>query len=184
MTADRRQGKPKAPQRKVVESPLGEGSLDDRGLLSDTNYGESIRVLPEVNVIKVGGQSFMDRGRSAVFPLIEEIGMLAGKYQIVVGAGGGTRARHAYSIALELGLPTGVIAAIGASTALQNAAFFRCCSPSTGAFTLMLMTSRSCLCISGQVASQSCPACRRTATGKRHRASVAFLPTAPTRAFT
>jgi molybdenum storage protein len=35
--------------------------------------------------------------------------------------GGGTRSRHAYSIGLELGLPTGVIAAIGSSTSLQNA---------------------------------------------------------------
>ncbi len=34
--------------------------------------------------------------------------------------GGGTRARHAYSIGLELGLPTGIIAAIGSSTSLQN----------------------------------------------------------------
>lgn len=109
------------PARKIVDTPLGEGSLDDQNLLFGTSYVEPIRILPEVNVIKVGGQSFMDRGRSAIFPIVEEIAQLARSYQILIGAGGGTRARHAYSIALELGLPTGVIAAIGASTALQNA---------------------------------------------------------------
>jgi molybdenum storage protein len=34
---------------------------------------------------------------------------------------GGTRSRHAYSIGLELGPQTGIIAAIGSSTSLQNA---------------------------------------------------------------
>jgi molybdenum storage protein len=121
MTTDRRQAKPEVPQRKSVETPLGEGSLDDLDLFFATDYGESIRVLPDVNVIKVGGQSFMDRGRSAIFPILEEIVQMAREYQLIIGTGGGTRARHAYSVALELGLPTGVIAAIGASTALQNA---------------------------------------------------------------
>ena len=32
-----------------------------------------IRILPDANVIKIGEQSFIDRGRAAVFPLIEEI---------------------------------------------------------------------------------------------------------------
>ncbi len=121
MKTDHQEGQLKVPPRKVVETPFGDGSLDDQGLLSGTEYGESIRVLPDVNVIKVGGQSFMDRGRSAILPMIEEVAQLAHSHQIIIGAGGGTRARHAYSVALELGLPTGVIAAIGASTALQNA---------------------------------------------------------------
>ena len=78
-------------------------------------------VLPDVNIIKVGGQSFFDRGRAAVWPLVEEIAACSKDHKIIVGMGGGTRSRHAYSIGLELGLPTGIIAAIGASTSLQNA---------------------------------------------------------------
>ena len=74
-----------------------------------------------MNVVKIGGQSLIDRGRSAVLPLIDEIAEAAKRHQIFIGAGGGTRARHAYSVALDLGLPTGVIAAIGKSTSLQNA---------------------------------------------------------------
>ncbi len=110
-----------APKLRKVETPFGSGSLDSKGLLAGTDYPKAIRVLPDVNILKVGGQSVMDRGRAGLFPLIDEIGEVARKHQIVIGAGGGTRARHAYAIGLELGLPTGVLAAIGASTALQNA---------------------------------------------------------------
>jgi len=110
-----------APRRRPIHTPLGEGTLDSRDLLAGSEYEPPIRVLPDVNVIKVGGQSFFDRGRAAVFPLVEEIAACAKKHQILVGMGGGTRSRHAYSIALELGLPTGIIAAIGSSTSLQNA---------------------------------------------------------------
>ena len=84
-------------------------------------YGEPIKVLPDVNVIKIGGQSIMDRGRPAVFPLIDEIVENAKTHRILIGAGGGTRARHAYSVALDLDLPTGVLASIGCATSRQNA---------------------------------------------------------------
>lgn len=95
---------------------------DDRELNPAADiYGESIRVLPDVNVVKIGGQSIMDRGRPAVFPLIDEIAEAAKKHQILIGAGGGTRARHAYSVALDLDLPTGVLASIGCATSRQNA---------------------------------------------------------------
>jgi len=105
----------------MIQTPLSEGTVDARDLLAGSDYGPPIRVLPDVNVVKVGGQSFFDRGRSAVFPLVEEIASCAKEHQIIIGMGGGTRSRHAYSIGLELGLPTGIIAAIGSSTSLQNA---------------------------------------------------------------
>ncbi len=112
---------PEAPARKTIATPLREGTLDAVDLLHETAYGPPIRVLPHVNVIKVGGQSFFDRGRSAVAPLVDEIAACAKSYQLLIGMGGGTRSRHAYSLGLELGLPTGILAAMGASTALQNA---------------------------------------------------------------
>jgi molybdenum storage protein len=63
----------------------------------------------------------MDRGRSAVFPLIEELAEVAKRHWVLVGSGGGTRARHAYSLAIDMNLPTGVLAAVGVSTSRQNA---------------------------------------------------------------
>jgi molybdenum storage protein len=112
---------PKVPRRKSIDTPLADESLMAHTLLQGAKYEEPIRVLPDVNVVKIGGQSIMDRGREAVFPLVEEVARLAKKHHILIGAGGGTRARHAYSLALDLDLPTGVLAAIGVSTSRQNA---------------------------------------------------------------
>ncbi len=80
-----------------------------------------IRVLPDVNVLKIGGQSIMDRGRAVVYPILEEIVENMKRYNILLCAGGGTRARHAYEVACDLELPTGVLAAVGSSIPVQNA---------------------------------------------------------------
>ena len=40
---------------------------------------------------------------------------------MLVMTGGGTRSRHAYAIALDLGMPTGVLAKLGSSISEQNA---------------------------------------------------------------
>jgi molybdenum storage protein len=78
--------------------------------------------MPDVKVIKLGGQSLLDRGRKAVFPVLDEI-VAARKrsIDILLCTGGGTRARHIYSIASELELPTGVLAKLGAYIPMQNA---------------------------------------------------------------
>src|SRR5438552_7250439 len=80
-----------------------------------------IQILPAANVIKIGGQSFIDRGRAAVFPLIEEIVENLGRHDMIIGTGGGSRARHAYSVGLDLGLPTGVLSVLGTYVSMQNA---------------------------------------------------------------
>src|SRR5215208_3191432 len=97
------------------------GSLDDEQLMARTSAPDPVQILPEANVIKVGGQSFIDRGRAAVFPLIEEIVENLGRHQMVIGTGAGTRARHAYSVGLDLGLPTGVLSVLGTFVSMQNA---------------------------------------------------------------
>ena len=96
------------------------GSLTDPDLLRQT-AGPVERILPEANVVKIGGQSIIDRGRKAVFPLIEEIVENLPRHQIILGTGAGTRARQAYSVALDLGLPTGVMSVLGTFVAMQNA---------------------------------------------------------------
>jgi molybdenum storage protein len=54
-------------------------------------------------------------------PLLQEIVAARAGYQILVMTGGGTRSRHVYAIALDLGMPTGVLAKLGASISEQNA---------------------------------------------------------------
>ena len=82
---------------------------------------EMYRILPDTKVVKVGGQSVMDRGRAALYPLVDEIAACAKDHHILIGAGGGTRARHAYAVGLDLELPTGVMARLGGAVPMQNA---------------------------------------------------------------
>jgi molybdenum storage protein len=77
--------------------------------------------MPELNVVKLGGQSIIDRGREVVLPLLEEVVAAHAEHQLLIMTGGGTRSRHAYAIALDLGMPTGVLAKLGSSISEQNA---------------------------------------------------------------
>ncbi|MEM1180321.1 MAG: uridine kinase [Acidobacteriota bacterium] len=99
---------------------LVDGSLTDPNVKQQT-AGPVAEILPEANVIKIGGQSMIDRGRSAVFPIMDEIVQNLEHHQMILGTGAGTRARHAYSVALDLGLPTGVMGVLGTFVSMQNA---------------------------------------------------------------
>ena len=100
---------------------LMQRSLTDGELLSATEEAPDVRILPDVSVIKIGGQSVIDRGRSAVYPIVEELVEATKRHKILIGTGAGTRARHLYSTAADLGLPTGVLTDLGTAVAGQNA---------------------------------------------------------------
>jgi molybdenum storage protein len=100
---------------------LVHGNLTDEALLARTTEHPVVQILPTANVVKVGGQSFIDRGRAAVFPLIQEISENLGKHKMIIGTGAGTRARHAYSVGIDLGMPTGVLSVLGTFVSMQNA---------------------------------------------------------------
>jgi molybdenum storage protein len=104
-----------------IETPLMAESLMDKALLDSTETETVFRPLPDLNVVKLGGQSIIDRGRQVVLPLLDEIVAAQADHKLLVVTGGGTRSRHAYAIALDLGMPTGVLAKLGASTSEQNA---------------------------------------------------------------
>ncbi|MEJ2756557.1 MAG: uridine kinase, partial [Gammaproteobacteria bacterium] len=97
----------------TLSEQLLSGSLSDSAVLAATRQQDVIRILPEANVIKLGGQSFIDRGREAVFPIMDEIVRNLPSHQMIIGTGAGTRARHAYSVGLDLGLPTGSLSVLG-----------------------------------------------------------------------
>ncbi len=104
-----------------IETPLMAESLMDKTLLQGTEAETVFRPLPDLNVVKLGGQSIIDRGRSVVLPLLDEIVAARAEHPLLVMTGGGTRSRHAYAIALDLDMPTGVLAKLGASISEQNA---------------------------------------------------------------
>lgn len=105
----------------TLESLLMSRSLSDRELMQASDAAPDYPILPDVSVLKIGGQSLIDRGRAAVYPIVEELAVLKRSRQILIGTGGGTRARHVYSVAAELGLPTGVLSDVGNAVAGQNA---------------------------------------------------------------
>ncbi len=104
-----------------IETPLMAESLMDKELLESTELESVFRPMPNLNVIKLGGQSIIDRGGAVVKPILDEIVAARPDHQLLVMTGGGTRSRHAYAIALDLGMPTGVLAKLGASISEQNA---------------------------------------------------------------
>jgi len=104
-----------------ITEALVAGNLNDEKLMAGVDQQPTIAILPEANVIKIGGQSFIDRGRVAVYPLIEEVVENLPLHKMVIGTGAGTRARHAYSIGLDLGMPTGVLSVLGFFVSIQNA---------------------------------------------------------------
>ena len=104
-----------------IESSLMGESLMRKDLLASTDTEQVFQPLPHLAVIKIGGQSVIDRGSRVLLPIIDEIVRIRPEHDILVMAGGGTRSRHAYAIALDLGMPTGVLAKLGASISEQNA---------------------------------------------------------------
>jgi molybdenum storage protein len=105
-----------------MDNALAGQSLSGHEMHEKLASRDTVTVLPDVWVIKIGGQSVMDRGREAVYPILEEL-VAAKKSGInfILAAGGGTRARHVYSLGLDLSLPTGMLARLGASVPVQNA---------------------------------------------------------------
>src|SRR6201984_3046491 len=97
------------------------GSLSDAAIQRATAATPDFAILPWVNVVKIGGQSIMDRGRSAVGQVVEEIVANLSRHKMILGTGARTRARHVYSLAIDLVLPTGVLTVLGTAVAWQNA---------------------------------------------------------------
>jgi molybdenum storage protein len=105
---------------KHVASPLARQTLLDRDLTSPVAGGQPIRLLPWVQVVKIGGRSIMDRGPEAILPLVDELRKVLPEYRLLILTGAGIRARHLYSVGLDLGLPVGSLAPLAASEAGQN----------------------------------------------------------------
>jgi molybdenum storage protein len=105
---------------KHVASPLARQTLLDTDLTRPVAGGRPIRLLPWLQVVKIGGRSIMDRGRDAILPLVDELRKLLPEHRLLILSGAGLRARHVYGVGLDLGLPVGSLAPLAASEAGQN----------------------------------------------------------------
>ena len=59
--------------RTHIKSKLMRESLQDRGVISQTDSDRDVSIFPDVSLVSIGGQSIFDRGKAAIPPLVEEI---------------------------------------------------------------------------------------------------------------
>jgi molybdenum storage protein len=104
-----------------IDTPLMGESLVSKELLKRTESEEYFRMHPDINVLKIGGQSIMDRGAKALMPVLDALVQAKDRHKILLMTGGGTRARHVYNIGVDLGMPTGVLSKLGDKVSWQNA---------------------------------------------------------------
>lgn len=103
-----------------VASPLARQTLLDGDLTRPVAGRRPIRLLPWLQVVKIGGRSIMDRGAEAILPIVDEIRKLLPEHRLLILTGAGIRARHLYGVGLDLGLPVGSLAPLAANEAGQN----------------------------------------------------------------
>ncbi|MGH3822244.1 MAG: molybdenum storage protein subunit alpha [Pseudonocardiaceae bacterium] len=104
---------------KDVPSALMRQTLLDRELVRPLDR-PVISLLPWLNVVVIGGRSIMDRGRDAVLPVVDELRAALPEHRMLILTGPGIRGRHVLGLGLDLGLPTGVLAALISADAEQN----------------------------------------------------------------
>jgi molybdenum storage protein len=110
----------KADGRHHLKSMLMRESLLDKDVQRATET-PVFRMLPDAHVIKIGGRSIIDAGQAVVYPVVEALVQCLEKKKLIIGTGGGVRSRHVFSIGIDLGLPTGVLAQLAMADSLANA---------------------------------------------------------------
>lgn len=108
-------------KRLHVKSRLMGESLVGKEFLDKLEIAPQKRLYPDVAIMKIGGQSICDRGIKALPAILKEIVANREKNKMLITTGGGTRSRHIYTIGLEMGMPTGIIARFGSMISDQNA---------------------------------------------------------------
>jgi molybdenum storage protein len=107
--------------RHEIQNKLKGETLVRKGLTGKRHGVEQLRLVPDLNVVKIGGHGTIDYGREVVLPLMEEIGELSLEHKMLIVTGGGVRVRHILDIGIDLGMPTGVLAELAAKISEQNA---------------------------------------------------------------
>lgn len=106
--------------RHHMNSMLMRESLLDKDVVRSTET-PVVSMLPYAQVIKLGGRSIMDAGRDITLPVVDEISECLKGHKLIIGTGGGARSRHVFSIGIDIGMPTGVLAELAQADALGNA---------------------------------------------------------------
>jgi molybdenum storage protein len=104
---------------KDVASVFARQTLLDRDLVRQPDR-PIVRLLPWLSVVTLGGRSIIDRGAEAIGPIVEVLRAAMAEHRMLILTGPGVRSRHVLGVGLDLGLPTGVLAALMSTEAEQN----------------------------------------------------------------
>jgi molybdenum storage protein len=107
--------------RHELENKLKGETLGRKGLMKKHAGISQLKLVPDLNVVKIGGHGVIDFGREVVLPLMDELGELSKKHKMLIVTGGGVRVRHILDIGIDLGMPTGVLAELAGKISEQNA---------------------------------------------------------------
>ena len=75
---------------KHVSSPLASQTLLDGALTRPVAGVRPIRLLPWLQVVKIGGRSIMDRGPQAILPIVDELRRVLPEHRLLdprIGSG-------------------------------------------------------------------------------------------------
>jgi molybdenum storage protein len=104
---------------KDLASVFARQTLLDRDLVRQPDR-PIVRLLPWLKVVILGGRSIIDPGSATVKPVVDELREAMAEHRMLILTGPGVRARHVLGVGLDLGLPTGALAALMATEAEQN----------------------------------------------------------------
>jgi len=77
--------KEKGPKGRLhIQTPLMGESLVSKEFLKRTEANEYFRMQPDINVLKIGGQSIIDRGAKAVLPILDVLIQAKEKRKIIL----------------------------------------------------------------------------------------------------
>ncbi len=107
-------------RRTHIETQLMRESLVDRAVITASAAQSERKLVPDAEIIVLGGRSIIDRGKAALFPLVDEIAAVRAEHKVVVGVGSGTRGRHTFAIGMDFGVPPGGLAALVGAVNEQN----------------------------------------------------------------
>lgn len=112
-------------KRREIKNKFQGETLVRRSLEYGEHQERTIRIAPNLNVVKIGGHGTVDFGSTVLLPLLDEIRLLKEQYEMLVVVGGGVRVRvrvrHVMDIGIDLGMPTGILAELTGDVSTQNA---------------------------------------------------------------
>jgi len=121
MNSNDRNRLPEKDGRFHVLSELKQESLVSEKLLRSTGSPRVRSMVPGVIMVAIGGKSIMDGRPEVIHSIVEQIiALRAAGVPLIVGVGGGERARHTFAVGADLGIPSAGLARISGGAEEQN----------------------------------------------------------------